>query len=251
MLNLIMNCFVQNELSDKLMNISSLDDKIKKLNAEIDMALNTLHNIADKLSLQRKKNIPKLEEEILKLLNELGMPDAQFKIDIKDVSDSIFSKDRILNEFNNTCKDKVLYLFNANKGGQLKDIAKVASGGELSRLMLSIKASVARTKLLPTLILDEIDVGISGDIAGKVGNIIQKMSADMQVIAITHQHQIAAKGNIHFMVYKETIDNNTRSAIKQLNDDDRVEEITKMITGSKSSKSATQTAKELLKPNRT
>ncbi len=227
---------IMNNLSDKLLSISTLDESIIKLRKEAEEKYKLLHKTSESLTSGRKKHIPLLEKEIIGLLKELGMPDAQFKIILTELS-----------ELNQAGKDKVVYLFNANRGGELKEISRVASGGELSRLMLSIKSTISQRNLLPTLILDEIDVGVSGDIAGKVGNIIQKMSAQMQVITITHQPQIAAKGDMHYLVYKETDKKTTRSAIRKLSDNDRVEEIAKMISGDKISKSAAQTAKEMMK----
>ncbi len=227
---------LKDSLSEKLYNISSLKEKIEHITKELNDKHKFLLKFADSLSAERKKHIPLIEKDILLILKELGMPDAQFKI----VQEQ-------LNDFNQTGKDKITYLFNANKGGELKELSKVASGGELSRLMLSIKSVITQRNLLPTIIFDEIDIGVSGDIASKVGNIILKMSKQMQVITITHQPQIAAKGDMHYLVYKASDTKTTRTYVKKLNDLERVEEITTMISGAKTSKPATETAKEMLK----
>ena len=175
----------------------------------------------------------------MELLILLGIPDAQLKIEHEH-----------LNDFSQDGKDKVRFLFNANKGGKLDEISKIASGGELSRLMLSIKSLISTNSLLPTIIFDEIDAGVSGDIAGKVGSILKTMSVKMQVIAITHIPQIAGKGSEHFFVYKERENNDsTVTNIKKLNKDERVVEIAKMLSGENVSNAATETARELLSEN--
>ena len=229
---------IKNSLSEKLYSITSLSGEIEKLTKKISEKQKFIQKFADSLSAERKRHIPSIENEIIRILKELGMPDVQFKIIQSHV-----------NELNLTGNDRISYMFNANKGAELKEISKVASGGELSRLMLSIKSIISQRNLLPTIIFDEIDIGVSGDIASKVGNIILKMSKQMQVIAITHQPQIAAKGDIHYMVYKEVGKKAARTAIKKLNETERVEEIAVMISGEKTSRPATETAKEMLSKN--
>jgi DNA repair protein RecN (Recombination protein N) len=163
------------------------------------------------------------------------MPNGQLKVETLPLSDfTLFGK------------DKVKFLFTANKGAEMNEVSKIASGGELSRLMLSIKSLISQRNLLPTIIFDEIDSGVSGEIAAKMGNIMNEMSASMQVIAITHLPQIAAKGKTHYFVYKETDDELTRSAIKKLNNEERVVEIAKMLSGEKMTETAVKAAKELL-----
>ena len=142
--------------------------------------------------------------------------------------------------------DQVVFLFSANKGHEPRELSKIASGGELSRLMLCIKSLIAERNLLPTIIFDEIDMGVSGKIANMIGLILKKMSKRMQLIVITHLPQIAGKGDVHFLVYKKTGDEMTRSLIKKLNNDQRVDEISKMLSGNKASEAAEQAARELL-----
>jgi DNA repair protein RecN (Recombination protein N) len=229
---------IKDSISEKLYNISSLKEQIENISKELNDKYKFLLKFAESLSSERKKHIPKIEKDILHLSEQLGMPDAKFKI-IQEQ----------LNDFNQTGKDKITYFFNANKGGELKELSKVASGGELSRLMLSIKSVITQRNLLPTIIFDEIDIGVSGDIASKVGNIILNMSKQMQVIAITHQPQIAAKGDMHYLVFKTSDKKTTHTYVKKLNDVERIEEITKMISGIKTSRPATETAKEMLNSN--
>jgi DNA repair protein RecN (Recombination protein N) len=163
------------------------------------------------------------------------MPRAQFKVEIEK-SDALTQ-----NGF-----DKVRFLFNANQGGELREISKVASGGELSRLMLAVKSLVATKKYLSSIIFDEIDSGVSGEIAGKMGAIMQDMAKSMQIIAITHLPQIAARGNHHYLVYKEMNETNTKTFLKMLPEAGRINEIAKMLSDSKISNSALETARELL-----
>jgi len=144
-------------------------------------------------------------------------------------------------------KDEVNFLFTANKNGELNEISKVASGGELSRLMLSIKALVSKSRALPTILFDEIDAGISGETADKMGNILKEISRDMQVINITHLPQIAAKGDVHYLVYKEDTDIETITKLKLLLPDERVSELAKMLSGENITDAARMNAAELLK----
>ena len=187
------------------------------------------------ISDMRKKAFPEIEKELINVLSQVGMPNAQFKIEHS------FSK-----AFTNEGIDIIKFLFNANRGGQINEISRIASGGELSRLMLGLKSLISQRNLLPTIIFDEIDMGVSGDIAGKVGNILQKMSKNMQVIAITHLPQIAGKSAFHYFVYKEINDNATNSFIKLLNHEERIKEIAKMLSNETVTKAAMETAKELL-----
>jgi DNA repair protein RecN (Recombination protein N) len=142
--------------------------------------------------------------------------------------------------------DRVTFLFSANKGVPLGEVSRIASGGELSRLMLSIKSRISRKNLLPTIIFDEIDSGVSGDVAGKVGTILKEMAGHMQVIVITHLPQIAGKGTSHFWVYKEDIQDSTRSMIRKLTTDERIEEIARMVSNERVTEAAYLTARELL-----
>ena len=226
---------IKDNLSEKLNEISSLENEINNLKKEISVIEIELTKLAKLISLSRGEAIPKIEKNITELLVELGMPDGRFKVEqIK------------FNELTIDGFDKVKFLFNANKGGMLSDMSKIASGGELSRLMLSIKSLISQKNLLPTIIFDEIDSGVSGNIANKVGVILKKISQIMQVIAITHLPQIAGMGDLHYLVFKDSEKEITESRIKLISADERINEIAKMLSGSKISEIALQNAKELL-----
>jgi len=229
---------IRNDLEKKLKEIGSLEADIERLKKEISAIEKSLRAKADKLSKNRQAAIPKIEKEIKKTLSDLGMPNAELKI-----NQSVLPG----NELNSTGADKINYLFSANKGGELKELHKVASGGELSRLMLSLKSLIAQLTSLPAIIFDEIDTGVSGDVANKVGLIMSKMAESMQVITITHLPQIASKGLSHFFVYKEEKNKKTYTQIKKLNKEERVVEIAKMLSTQNPTDAAIKNAKELLK----
>lgn len=226
---------VMNEISDKLNDISSLELRIEELTISLTKAETELKEASVVLSKQRNLVIPAIESEMQAILENLGMPSARFQI-----------KQEQLNHFTATGSDRLTFLFSANKGGEMREIQKVASGGELSRLMLALKSLVVNRSLLPTILFDEIDNGVSGDIAGKVGAIMRKMSSNMQVIAITHLPQIAGKADSHLLAYKQDGENTTTSNILMLTDDDRVTEIARMLSDEIITESAKVTARELL-----
>lgn len=226
---------IRNKFQVNLDEINSYDENIKNLEKNIEKTTSDLEILAKELSSRRKNEIPKIEIEILNLIQQLGMPNSSFKILVNP-----------LKEFTLTGKDEIFFLFSANKNVEPQPISKVASGGELSRLMLSIKFLVSRTKSLPTIIFDEIDTGVSGEIAFKMGNILKKMSKNLQVINITHLPQIAAKGDYHFKVYKVENEKGTSSEIKKLEEAERLNEIAKMLSGENLSEAAIENAKELL-----
>jgi len=226
---------IKNKLSENINNISSLEEKIKQLKNQLSEQHKLLSEIAGKISTNRKKVLPSIEKELIKILNNLGMPDAQINIHHELTTD--FTRDG---------NDKVRFLFNANKGGELEEISRIASGGELSRLMLSVKSLISQRNLLPTIIFDEIDSGVSGDIAGKVGNILQKMAKQMQVIAITHIPQIAGKSSSHYLVYKKNENATTKTFIKKLSEEEQINEIAKMLSGEHVSSAAEETARQLI-----
>ena len=226
---------VKNTISGKLYAINSLDENINKLKNELSVLLTGLTDQAKKISDNRLKIIPKIEKEVQQILFQLGMPEAQLKISRKETEQ--LSVNGI---------DKIVFLFSGNKGHEPKELSKVASGGELSRLMLSIKSLISQRNLLPTIIFDEIDMGVSGNIANKIGIILQKMSKQMQLVVITHLPQIAGKGDVHYMVYKKTVNDLTKSMLKKLSEEERVDEISKMLSGEKISEATTQAARELL-----
>ena len=227
---------VKNDISNKLNSITTLDIQIEKLKKQISETEKKLTSSSTQITGNRKKAIPHIEKGVVEVLKNLAMANAEFKI-----------SHSLLNEFSIHGKDKVMFLFNANKGGELKELSKVASGGELSRLMLSIKSLISVKKLLPTIIFDEVDQGVSGDIADKVGNILLKMSSAMQVLTITHLPQIAGKGSSHLLVYKESDEKNTYTRIIALKEKERVSEIAKMLSGNELTKAALENAKALLK----
>jgi len=177
-----------------------------------------------------------LEKEVTQILARVGMPHAQLKVDLKR-----------LDKFKSTGQDEVSFLFSANKGQSLQPIHKVASGGELSRVMLAIKSLVAKTSALPTIIFDEIDTGISGEVALRVGELMEELAENMQVISITHLPQIASQGDSHFKVYKEDKGEKTKSNIVLMDKEERVMEIAQMLSGANPEATAVQHAREMLK----
>ncbi len=227
---------IQEALSDKLQQVIGSEERIKALNSEINTLESDLLEKAKTLSENRKKAIPQLQSQVQDSLVKLGMPKAQFKVE-----------QIISNELSSTGIDKINFLFTANSGSALQPIAKVASGGELSRLMLSIKAILAKHSNLPSIIFDEIDTGISGEIAGKMGLIMQEMGKTMQVIAITHLPQIAGKGNRHYQVFKAEENGVTTTAMSEVVGDERIDAIAKMLSGEELTDAALANAKELLK----
>ena len=227
---------IKDEYKQKLENIYFSDEKILALENQITELNGKLKKASEEISGSRKKVIPSIEEQVNRLLLELGMPKSRFKIFIEHKE--IFTQ-------NGT--DNVKFLFSPAKDIDFQDLSKTASGGEISRLMLSIKSLITSFTDLPSIIFDEIDTGISGEIADKMGNIIKRMSKDMQVINITHLPQIACKGDFHFLVKKVEKEGNTETQMKLLNQEERVVEIAKMLSGSELSEAAIMNARELLK----
>lgn len=230
---------IMNNIADKLESIGSLENSIAKLEKEKNELIAQLTKIAEIISLNRAKAIPKIEEAIQKSLTSLSMPNAVLKIQ-QDIASN--------QNFGITGIDKISFLFSANKGVNYKELNKVASGGELSRLMLSIKSLIAQLTALPTIVFDEIDTGISGETASKMGVMMQKISEQLQVIAITHLPQIASKGDVHYVVQKEETKTAVRTGIIKLNAGERVREIARLLSGEKLTDAALENAKELLNP---
>ncbi|HDO26989.1 MAG TPA: DNA repair protein RecN [Bacteroidetes bacterium] len=226
---------LKEEYASKLNGIILNDENIKKLAKEKKQLEKEAYRLAGALTEVRLSGGNKLAEAVTGLLHQLGMKEGVFKVNIEKY-DTLTSWGQ----------DKITFLFTANKGSDMKPVSAIASGGELSRLMLAVKSLITRKQLLPTVIFDEIDAGVSGDIAGKVGNIIKNMSLHHQVIAITHLPQIAAKADQHYKVYKETTRETAQTKIAKLDDGGRVEEIAGMLSDEKVSKAAVDTAKELL-----
>lgn len=226
---------IKNTIEEKLQQFSSIELSIEKIQKQIVIQDNECFELAKTLSGKRKNAVSEIENNIKVLLSNLSMPNAQFKISISN-----------LEQYNVNGLDKIEFLFSANKGQEFKEIGKTASGGELSRLMLCLKSLLAEKTLLPTIVFDEIDTGVSGDVADKIGNILEKMGKTLQVITITHLPQMASKGKNHLFVYKTDTKEKTISHIKLLNDVERVEEIAKMLSSGKPTEIALKNAKELL-----
>lgn len=229
---------ILNDLSDKLQSILFAGEDIEKLKLESDQLHSELIKLAKQLGKSRLAIIPQVEKQIKETLQEVGMPNAVLQILNEPLGEG---------KFDNNGSNQIRFLFSANKGQSPMPMNKVASGGELSRLMLSIKSLIAKHTALPTIIFDEIDTGISGEVALKVGNIMEKLSENMQVIAITHLPQIASKGNAHYSVYKDELSDNTITKIRELNLDERVLELAKMLSGDNPGPSAIQNAQDLLR----
>ncbi len=225
------------EISDKLQSFGSLDNEIGQKEQELSALRKQLMALAKELSADRQAAIREIEKETALLLKEVGMPDATLKIENHILPVESFGPNGI---------DQVSFLFSANKGYPPVELNKVASGGELSRLMLCLKSLVASHTALPTIIFDEIDTGVSGEVALKVGNVMQRLSSSLQVIAITHLPQMASKGETHLFVYKEVSGPQTYTRMKILNEEERVLEIAKMLSGDDPGANAISNAKELL-----
>ena len=226
---------IKSQLSDKLLAVTDLDERINKLEKQISETESRLRQMAGVLSERRHKTSQQIESELLPTLAELGMKDAQIVVELTP-TENLLS--------NGT--DTVRLLFNANRGGELREVGKVISGGELSRLMLALKSLIVKTNLLPTIIFDEIDTGVSGTIAVAMANIMQKMSQNTQVVAITHLPQVAGKAKTQFKVYKESDEVSTQTSMRQLTEEQRVEEIATMLSSEKLTASAIETAKQLM-----
>lgn len=226
---------IRDNLELQVRGISSLDEQIRQLKVELAGQKDELEQLAVTLSSRREKAIQAFEMEITGLIRHMGMPHATFKIALE--RRSFLTSDGA---------DRITFLFNANPGHEVKPLSDVASGGELSRVMLAIKAMISQKNLLPTIIFDEIDNGISGDIAGRVGDVLLKTAAKMQLIAITHLPQIAGKASVQYNVEKKISGNKTVSGIHKLDHEERVAELAKMISGQDVTEASRQTARELL-----
>jgi DNA repair protein RecN (Recombination protein N) len=225
---------IQQELDEKAEHSLNIGDKIKVLETEVTQLHYNTQKLAKELSLKRSICFDKLTKELVTLLKEVGIGDANIKIEIKEI------------ELESSGKDEVSILFSANKGIAPQELVKVASGGEFSRLMFCIKYILANKVALPTVIFDEIDTGVSGEIAIKLGGLMKKMAEKHQLITITHLPQIAAKGDQHYYVYKDNSSNTAMSKIKELNTENRIIEIAKMIGGDSPSPVSFESAKELM-----
>lgn len=227
---------IQTELNAKIDQIGSYGIEIEQIQKDIQEQKTVLIQLAEDMGKRRSSVSKAIESKVVEVLQNLGIPNAAFKLR--------FEK---LNDFSPTGLDEVNFMFSANKSQELQEIAKVASGGEMSRLMLAVKTLITDTKSLPTIIFDEIDTGVSGEIAVKMGLILAQMAKTVQVLNITHLPQIAAKGKHHYKVFKFDQGNQTFTSIKKLNEQERVEEIAQMLSGENYSEIAVAAAKELLR----
>jgi DNA repair protein RecN (Recombination protein N) len=226
---------IKNDLQLKINNTESLDETITLKEQEILKLNEKLNQIALKIHNKRKKVIPVFVSKLEAILSELGMPNAKFKVELEATE-----------KFVKNGKDNLQFLFMANKGSSFNELKKSASGGELSRIMLAIKSILAEYIQLPSIMLDESDTGVSGEISNKMGEIMKQMSGKMQVFTITHLPQIAAKGDSHFKVFKTDIDDITHTQLKKLNEEERIVEIAQMLGGLNITDSAMAHAKQLL-----
>lgn len=229
---------IREELQHKVGAFANIDEEIAQKEQELKKCEKELTKLADELSVKRKKVKVSFEKAVTEIIHQLKMPHGVFEIELSENSE--YSK------FSESGKDNVRFLFSANKGIAPDDMSRVASGGELSRLMLAIKAVAAENNYIPTLIFDEIDTGVSGEVASKLGDIMQKMGESLQIVSITHLPQIASKAKNHFFVYKDESEQKTRSCIRLLSHDERVTEIAKMLSNDKITPEAIKAAEVIL-----
>jgi len=226
---------VKEDLAQKISSVQNNEKRIEKLEKEVSLAEEKLSLIAEELSLSRKNAVALVQEEIQKTMQKVGMPNAVFEVNISNKE-----------AYTESGKDNVSFKFNANKGFSPQALNKIASGGELSRVMLSIQALLAKKAALSTLIFDEIDTGISGETAAKVAEVFREISDKHQLIAITHLPQIAAKAEKHFFIYKTENEEKTNTKIAALNEDNHIKAIARMLSGEKISEESLNNAKSLI-----
>lgn len=226
---------IRDELAGKVSHIQSYDEEIEKTAHKLEELKKSTASLAVAISEKRRGVVSSMEEKVMEILRNLGIPNASFRVSITDLPDySIHGK------------DKVVYLFSANKQSTPMELSRVASGGELSRVMLSLKSLVSESRMLPTIIFDEIDAGVSGEIADKMGNILRKMSKGIQLVNITHLPQVASKGDSHYFVYKQDNEKATYTHIKLLTPEERILEIARMLSGEELTDAAIRNARELM-----
>ena len=226
---------MRDDFGKQLERIDSFDEEIASLKTKIDTAFTELQNLASQLTVSRINASKPIEFYLIEQLTKLGMPNIQFQVSVS-----------ALDDFTETGRDEVQFLFSANKNRPVQPVAHIASGGEVSRLMLAIKSLVAHKADLPTIIFDEIDTGVSGEIAHRMAEIMQSMCVDMQVITITHLPQIAAKGKNHYRVFKDETGLQTETLIQQLSNSERITELAQMLSGKNITEAALKNAQELL-----
>jgi DNA repair protein RecN (Recombination protein N) len=225
---------IRNSLNEKLQAVLNIDDAIAVAEKKHQALLSQAEELASTISAARKAQIKPLEQQVTKMLGQVGMPNARLKVDVTKAA---------LHEYG---FDDVIFLFDANKSNQFQPLRKVASGGELSRLMLCIKSLVAKSMNLPTLIFDEIDTGISGEAAKQVGVIMKELATARQVMCITHQPQIAGKADAHYLVYKAMKNDMVTTGVRLLDTDERIVAIAKMLSGEKPTAAALENAREMV-----
>ncbi|WP_159521779.1 DNA repair protein RecN [Sunxiuqinia indica] len=225
----------RDELDLKINQIASFDDEIAELENQLNEQKTELNQVTEELTTSRKSVTQVFGDSVVGMLQKLGMTNAAFQLDFEQTPQHTI-----------TGKDEVRFLFSANKSAALQEISKIASGGEMSRLMLALKSLITDSKSLPTIVFDEIDTGISGEIAVKMGDILKTISTRMQVINITHLPQIAAKGDHHYQVHKFDEGDETFTSIRKLTDNERIDELAQMLSGDRNSDTARETARELL-----
>ncbi len=226
---------LSDSLKEKISAISDYDGQLENMTKQLTSEKHQITALALRITESRKNIILSFESQIISVLRQLGMPNAVFSVKIENTDDFTFSG----------C-DKVSFLFSSNKQVEMMDISKIASGGEISRFMLAVKSIIASSLAMPAVIFDEIDAGVSGEIADKVGNIMKQMADNMQVISITHLPQVASKGGNHYLVYKTDDEKTSTTNIKLLKGEDRVVEIAKMLSGEQISDAAIKNARVLL-----
>ena len=226
---------VRDQLEKKLEETQDLGQKINALKDRLTGLEQLLEDLSKQLHENRKQATPKLCDQMQQIISKMGMQNARFRIDLTSVD-----------QFLANGKEQIDFLFSANLGSDFKPIKKVASGGEMSRIMLSIKAILSRFKQLPSIVFDEIDTGVSGAVSNEIANIMAHMSENMQVFTITHLPQVAAKGKQHFLVYKEVRGNTTLTKLKELNQENRIKELAQMLSGEELTRTALDHAKQLL-----
>ena len=226
---------VRDNLEKRLEETQDLEQKINVIKGQLAESRELLDGLSKQLHQNRKEASPKLCDQMEQIISKMGMQNARFRIDLTSV-------DRFLSNG----KEQIDFLFSANLGSDFKPIKKVASGGEMSRIMLSIKAILSQFKQLPSIVFDEIDTGVSGPVSNEIANIMAYMSENMQVFTITHLPQVAAKGKQHFLVYKEVRGNNTMTKLRELNQEERIKELAQMLSGEELTRTALDHAKQLL-----
>ena len=225
---------IQRELEEKLQAVLNMDELIADKEKQVATLLQQASTLADNISARRKSQCKPLADKVNSLLTQVGMPNAQLKVSVTETA------------LNNIGHDTIDFLFDANKSGRFEAVSKVASGGELSRLMLCIKSLIAQHVDLPTMIFDEIDTGVSGEAARQVGIIMKELSASRQVICITHQPQIAGKADAHYFVYKQIKGDAIKTNIRLLTQDERITAIAQMLSGERPTAAALENAREMV-----